>query len=69
MPSASARSIAAIMMSAVGRAGAAEHPVGAERHAGRDALDASPLAPTMPATCVPWPSQSSGFGSGAGVGL
>ena len=25
-----------------------------------------PLAPTMPATCVPWPAQSSGLASGAG---
>lgn len=27
----------------------------------------SPFAPMMPATCVPWPLQSSGLASGAGV--
>ena len=51
-----------------GRAVAAEDAVGAELDARGDAppVARAPLAPTMPATCVPWPLQSSGSGPAVG---
>jgi hypothetical protein len=30
--------------------------------------DVTPKPAAVPATCVPWPLQSSGFGSGCGTG-
>ena len=68
MPSASARSIAAIMMSAV-----VEPAQPNTRYAPKVTFGATPLttpfAPMMPATWVPWPAQSSGFASGVATGL
>src|SRR5688572_17473289 len=68
MPSLSARSIAAIMISDVVEP---LHPN--TRYAPNVTPGATPriapFAPTMPATCVPWPLQSSGIGSGVVIGL
>ena len=66
-PSASARSMAASMMSAV-----VDPSQPKTRYAWNVTSGAtpttSPFAPTMPDTCVPWPLQSSGLASGCGTG-
>ena len=71
MPSLAARSMAASMMSVL-----VEPSQPKTRYAPRRASGAAPLKPVdgslpaaMPATWVPWPSQSSGTPSGTGVGL
>ena len=69
MPSLAARSMADRMMSV-----SVEPLQPKTRYAPRKASGATPVKPgslpaAMPATWVPWPSQSSGTPSGTGVGL